>query len=163
MNKNMTKSWRRSRTGKIWSIYHLKMSNITKEEIGKKIVCGMCGKKAKRGYHLTTNNDSLRLHGTTIPPITQPDWQSFNPVTALSSLSVHTMDELDDDLDLILTDAVADVHELDFGHWFVNDCCRAKFQQDCFELGFKIDRGELSSTSRRSLNQHGLYREKRRR
>ena len=152
------KSWRKSSTGKIWSIYHLKMSDITEKDIGTKIVCGVCGKEAGRGYHLTTNNDPIVQYVAI-----QPDYQSFNPVTALLSISDYRLDELSEDLDLIMSAAVTDIHELDFGHWFVNDCCRAKFRRECDDLGFKIDRKKLSWISRRSLNQHGLHREKRRR
>ena len=157
MNKNMTKSWRSSTTGKIWSIYHLKMSATTEKEIGKKILCGMCGKEDERGYHLTTHiRDSG--DGDLIP-----DYASFSPKLPLMSLESHQMPELRRVFGVLDGLSATAMKWLDFMNWFVNDCCRAKFRRDCWKLGFKIDREKLSETCRRSLNQAGLYQEKRKR
>ena len=157
MNKNMTKSWRRSPTGKIWSIYHLKMSVITKEEIGKKLVCGMCGKEASRGYHLTTHIQDSGDGDL------MPDYASLNPRLPLMSLENHQMPELRIMFGVLDGLSATAMKWLDFMNWFVNDCCRAKFRRECSLLGFKVDGEELSRTSRQSLDQCELRRDKRRR
>ena len=160
----MLKSWRKSSTGKIWSIYHLRMSDITEKKIGRKIVCGMCGKEAESGYHITVNykrehtvrqdSDAVFEDGRMDLNNPQPDCSTLSPALALLGLSRHRMDEVGEDLDLFL--ATQDFGELGFMHWFVNDCCRTRFMKDCFDLGFKIDREKLSLFSGRSLKRHGL-------
>lgn len=132
------KSWRQSPTGKIWSVHHLKMSACTESEIGTKITCGLCGKKASTGYHLTIATSGKRVRdaeGNIV--LGGYDWWHLNPAEALLGLEYYLMDEFKESID-----------------WFVNDCCRAQFRRDCFDLGFKIDREKTSWSPRRSLNQH---------
>ena len=153
----MLKSWRRASTGKIWSRYHLKITDITEKEIGKKTLCGMCGKESEKGYHLTTYiRDSG--DGDLIP-----DYASLSPKIVLMSLETHQMPELRRVFGVLDGLSATAMKWLDFMNWFVNDCCRAKFRRECCLLGFKVDREELSRTSRHSLDQCGLRREKRRR
>nr|AIF19426.1 hypothetical protein [uncultured marine thaumarchaeote KM3_86_G02] len=89
----------------------------------KKIVCGLCGKKARAGYHLSTRYGRR---------VTQTDWSTFDPALALLSLEHHRMDKLGEEFDLAF-DTDEDMH------WFVNRCCVAKVRRECFDLGFKID------------------------
>ena len=148
----MLKSWRKSSTGKIWSIYHLRMSDITEKKIGRKIVCGMCGKEAESGYHITMKyKKEYRVAQDSNP---QPGCSTLSPALALLGLSRHRMEEVGEDFDTFL--ATQDFGELGFMHWFVNDCCRTRFTKDCSDLGFKIDREKLSLFSGRSLKRHGL-------
>ena len=145
----MLKSWRKSPTGKIWSIHRLRMSDITEEKIGRKIVCGMCGKEAGSGYHVTAKYKiDYKIAQDSNP---RPDYSTLSPALALLGLSRHRMDEVREDLDLFLATQVTDT-ELDYMNWFVNDCCRTKFCKDCTDLGFKVDREKLSFSSHRSLN-----------
>ena len=127
----MTKSWRKSSTGKIWSIEHIRISKISSEQIGTKITCGMCGKKAEKGYHLTIRRTRDQSGQNNLY-----DYNTFNPTEALLGLEFFQMDEF-----------------RDTSHWFVNTCCHAQFRLDCFDLGFKIDRIKTPWVSRRSLNQ----------
>ena len=130
--KNMRKHYRVSSTGKIWSIHRLKMQFCTESGMGTKIICGMCGKKASAGYHLTTATKFSGTKGYC--------WRAFHPLEALLGLEYYQTDEFRQTL-----------------HWFVNDCCRAQFRRDCFDLGFKIDREKTSHSYKKELERMKTY------
>tara|TARA_Y100001949_G_C15792848_1_gene245755 strand:+ start:185 stop:628 length:444 start_codon:yes stop_codon:yes gene_type:complete len=128
------------------------MSDITEKKIGRKIVCGMCGKEAESGCHITMKYKREDRVAQDSNP--QPGCSTLSPALALLGLSRHRMEEVGEDFDTFL--ATQDFGELGFMHWFVNDCCRTRFTKDCSDLGFKIDREKLSLFSGRSLKRHGL-------
>ena len=106
----------------------------------------MCGKSAGKGYHLTTHildsgDDDLI-----------PDEATLSPRETLMGLEFHQMPELSREFGVLDgLSSSANFHLLDFMHWFVNDCCRAKFRRECSNLGFKIDREELDEKTKQLL------------
>ena len=118
MNPN-TKSWRKSRSGKIWATTPITMFDTTEDEIGTPICCGMCGTTASTGFLLRKED-----------PWDGYDWSSFDPKLALLGLESCHVKSSDA--------ALHYAYKRQNGNWFLGECCRQTFQKNCNDLGFKL-------------------------
>ena len=112
------KSWRKGRTGKIWATNPLIMYDTFDHEIGTAVVCGACGTHATCGYRLTEESKDV-------------DWLSFDPKFMLLGLEFfrHKSSR---------TSLHNSYRWEDGKNWYLGNCCKNSFSENCADLGFKI-------------------------